>query len=122
MARPGGLSADKLFRASRKLGAFVMSDIITENPGRLAARGRVLVVAVTLFLNVVGFTLILPVLPFLVGRYVRPDLVGLYVGLIVSAFALCAFVAAPVLGALSDRYGRRPILLLSLIGSAIGYV
>jgi MFS family permease len=47
--------------------------------------------------------------------------VGLYVGLIVSVFALCAFCAAPVLGALSDRYGRRPILTLSLLGSAVGY-
>lgn len=100
-----------------------MTDVSAANPGELPTRrGSVLVIAVTLFLNVAGFTLILPVLPFLVGRYVPPDLVGLYVGLIVSVFALCAFVAAPVLGALSDRFGRRPILLLSLIGSAIGYV
>jgi DHA1 family tetracycline resistance protein-like MFS transporter len=61
------------------------------------------------------------VIPFLVGDYVSSEQVGLYVGLIVSAFALCAFCAAPVLGALSDRYGRRPILMLSLLGSAIGY-
>lgn len=100
-----------------------MTDASVEIAGGLPARrGPVLVIAVTLFLNVAGFTLILPVLPFLVGRYVRPDLVGLYVGLIVSVYALCAFVAAPVLGALSDRFGRRPILLLSLIGSAAGYV
>lgn len=99
-----------------------MTDMTPINPGQVPPRGRILVIAVTLFLNVIGFTLILPVLPFLVGRYVQADLVGLYVGLIVSIFALCAFVAAPVLGALSDRYGRRPILLLSLIGSAVGYV
>jgi DHA1 family tetracycline resistance protein-like MFS transporter len=53
---------------------------------------------------------------------VPQEQVGLYVGLIVSVFALCAFCAAPVLGALSDRYGRRPILMLSLLGSAVGYV
>lgn len=99
-----------------------MTDMTTEISGQSAPRGRIAVIAVTLFLNVAGYTLILPVLPFLVGRYVPPDLVGFYVGLIVSAFALCAFLAAPVLGALSDRYGRRPILLLSLIGSAAGYV
>ena len=82
----------------------------------------VIVVALSVFLNFTGFTLILPVVPFLVGQYVPPEQVGLYVGLIVSVFALCAFCAAPVLGALSDRYGRRPILLLSLLGSAAGYL
>jgi DHA1 family tetracycline resistance protein-like MFS transporter len=85
-------------------------------------KGAAIALAVSVFLNITGFTLILPVIPFLVGRYVRPQEVGLYVGLIVSSFALCAFFAAPVLGALSDRYGRRPILMLSLLGSAIGYV
>jgi DHA1 family tetracycline resistance protein-like MFS transporter len=84
-------------------------------------RGAVIVVAVSVFLNFTGFTLILPVIPFLIGQYVRPEQVGLYVGLIVSVFALCAFCAAPVLGALGDRYGRRPILMLSLLGSAVGY-
>ena len=85
-------------------------------------RGTLIVVAVTVFLNIAGFTLILPVIPFLVGRYVATELIGLYVGMIVSVFALCAFCAAPVLGSLSDHYGRRPVLILSLLGSAIGYV
>jgi len=85
-------------------------------------RGTVIVIAVSVFLNFTGFTLILPVIPFLVGQYVAPEQVGLYVGLIVSVFALCAFCSAPVLGALSDRYGRRPILMLSMLGSAIGYL
>ena len=85
-------------------------------------RGTLIVVAVTVFLNIAGFTLILPVIPFLVGRYVATELIGLYVGMIVSVFALCAFCAATVLGSLSDHSGRRPVLILSLLGSAIGYV
>lgn len=83
---------------------------------------RTLLLAISLFLNVAGFTIILPVIPFLVGQYVPRDLIGVYVGLIVSVFALCSFFAAPVLGLLSDRYGRRPILILSLLGSAAGYL
>jgi DHA1 family tetracycline resistance protein-like MFS transporter len=90
--------------------------------GAPKAKGAVTAGAVSVFLNFTGFTLILPVIPFLVGQYVPPEQVGLYVGLIVSVFALCAFCAAPVLGALSDRYGRRPILMLSLFGSAVGYL
>jgi MFS transporter, DHA1 family, tetracycline resistance protein len=92
-----------------------------QSRGTPRVKGAVMVVAVSVFLNFTGFTLILPVIPFLVGHYVPSQQVGLYVGLIVSVFALCAFCAAPVLGALSDRYGRRPILMLSLLGSAAGY-
>jgi MFS transporter, DHA1 family, tetracycline resistance protein len=92
-----------------------------QSGSRPKVRSAVIVVALSVFLNFTGFTLIIPVIPFLVGRYVPAEQVGLYVGLIVSVFALCAFCAAPVLGAFSDRYGRRPILLLSLLGSAVGY-
>jgi MFS transporter, DHA1 family, tetracycline resistance protein len=95
------------------------SQITSQTPG---LSRRLVVIAISVFLNFTGFTLILPVIPFLVGRYVPPEQIGLYVGLIVSVFALCAFCAAPVLGALSDRYGRRPILILSLLGSTVGYL
>jgi MFS transporter, DHA1 family, tetracycline resistance protein len=101
-----------------------MQDISHDSQFAHAAKpkGAVITIAVLVFLNFTGFTLILPVIPFLVGQYVPPEQLGLFVGLVVSVFALCAFFAAPVLGALSDRYGRRPILMLSLFGSAVGYV
>jgi DHA1 family tetracycline resistance protein-like MFS transporter len=89
---------------------------------RASDAGRTIVLAVAVFLNVAGFTIILPVIPFLVARYVQADLVGLYVGLIVSVYALCSFCAAPVLGLISDVYGRRPVLVFSLLGSAAGYL
>lgn len=103
------------------------TDPTTADPTITAAasprtRGTLAILAITVFLNIAGFTLILPVTPFLVARYVATEMVGFYVGLIVSVFALCAFCAAPVLGSLSDHYGRRPILILSLLGSAAGYV
>jgi DHA1 family tetracycline resistance protein-like MFS transporter len=94
----------------------------SQSGGAPKVTGAVMVVAISVFLNFTGFTLILPVIPFLVAQYVPLEQVGLYVGVIVSVFALCAFGAAPVLGVLSDRYGRRPILMLSLFGSAVGYL
>jgi DHA1 family tetracycline resistance protein-like MFS transporter len=62
------------------------------------------------------------VIPFIVEKYVALKDVPIYVGLIMSSYALCQFLAAPVLGMLSDRFGRRPILLISLAGSVIGYI
>jgi DHA1 family tetracycline resistance protein-like MFS transporter len=79
----------------------------------------------TCFLSVMGIGLIIPVIPFIVGQYVDPKRtndVALYVGLLVSIYSFCQFFAAPVLGALSDKYGRKPILLFCLAGSAIGYI
>jgi len=85
-------------------------------------RGPMAFITVSMFLNFLGFTIIIPVVPFLVGRYVGADRVGWYVGLVMAAYALCQFLAAPALGAISDKYGRRPVLLISLFGSVIGYV
>jgi MFS transporter, DHA1 family, tetracycline resistance protein len=85
-------------------------------------KGPVGVLAVSMFLDFTGFTLLIPVIPFLVGRYVPTTRVALIVCLIISVYALCQFVAAPILGALSDRLGRRRILLTCLLGSVLGYL
>lgn len=85
-------------------------------------RDPIVVMAVSVFLNVTGFTLIDPVIPALASAYEPPSRLALFVGLIISIYAACEFVAAPVLGACSDRFGRKPVLLLSLAGSAIGYL
>jgi len=85
-------------------------------------RSPTAVVAVSVFLTFAGFTLIIPVLPFVIGQFVPFHEVARYVSLIIAAYALCAFLAAPVLGAFSDRVGRRPVLLFSIAGSAIGFV
>src|SRR5690242_7831680 len=77
----------------------------------------------TLFMSALGLTIVGPVLPFIVKPYLgNPDDLASVVGWLGSIYAVCQFIAAPGLGLLSDRYGRRPILLVCLVGSAIGYV
>lgn len=77
---------------------------------------------ISVFLCGIGFSIIMPVVPFLVQLYTsNPGEQAIVVTLLTSVYALCVFFAAPVLGALSDKYGRRPLLLVCLLGSAIGY-
>lgn len=74
-------------------------------------------------LNVAGMTVVLPVLPFVVLRYVdNADHLAIWVGVLETVNALCAFLVAPFLGALSDRIGRRPVIITAAFGAAIGYL
>jgi MFS transporter, DHA1 family, tetracycline resistance protein len=76
----------------------------------------------TAFLNLMGIGIIAPVLPFIAARYVAPQDVAPVTSLLFTAYSFFTFIAVPTLGALSDRYGRRPILLICLFGSAVGYL
>ncbi|MDR1148280.1 MAG: MFS transporter [Spirochaetaceae bacterium] len=76
----------------------------------------------SVFLCGIGFSVIAPVVPFLVQPYTQPGEQAVAVSLLLAVYAVCVFFAAPGLGALSDRYGRRPVLLICLLGSSIGYV
>lgn len=80
-----------------------------------------IIVGITV-LNAIGMTIVLPLFPFLLEKYVPAERVAVVMSILVSVFAAATFFAAPVFGALSDRYGRKPILLVSLLGSAIGYL
>jgi DHA1 family tetracycline resistance protein-like MFS transporter len=79
---------------------------------------------VTLVLIVLGFGILVPVLPALVTQFEGGSIAqgSHWFGWLVGVFALMQFVASPVLGALSDHYGRRRVILISLAGSAIDYV
>jgi len=81
-------------------------------------------VFVTLVLVVLGFGLLIPVLPNLITQFCGGDVAegSQTFGLLIGVFALMQFLAAPVLGALSDRFGRRRVILISLGGAAIDYL
>lgn len=80
------------------------------------------IIAAIVVLNGIGMTIVFPVFPFLVGIYVPESRVAIGLNALVSVYAICEFFSAPVFGALSDRFGRKPILIVSLLGSAIGYL
>ncbi len=80
---------------------------------------------ISVFLAVIGIGIIIPEIPFIVQKYMpgaSNAQVAFNIGLLTSIYSVCQFFAAPGLGALSDRFGRRPILLICLLGSAIGYI
>lgn len=78
---------------------------------------------ISVFLCGIGFSIITPIVPFLIQPYIsNPGDQAIAVTLLTSVYAVCVFFAAPALGALSDRYGRRPILLICLLGSTVGYL
>ena len=84
---------------------------------------RLVFILVTMFLNFLGFSILFPILPFMIEHYVKNvNEIALFVGLLLSVYALCQFISAPGLGLLSDKFGRKPILLISLFGSVIGYI
>src|SRR5688500_13661057 len=72
-----------------------------------------------LLLDVIGISILFPVAPYIVRRYSSD---ALMLTVLTAIYSVAQFFAAPVLGKLGDRYGRRPVLLVSLFGSAIGYV
>src|SRR5690242_3996324 len=84
--------------------------------GLSVRRPALLVVYLAVFVDMLGFGIILPLLPFHAAVLGGS---GLWVGAVLTAYSAAQFVAAPVLGALSDRYGRKPLLLVSLAGSAV---
>jgi DHA1 family tetracycline resistance protein-like MFS transporter len=77
------------------------------------------VLFITIFVNLVGFGIIIPLLPFYAETFGASPLA---VGLLFASFSLAQLVASPILGDLSDRYGRRPILIFSLLGTAVSFV
>ncbi|HRH31096.1 MAG TPA: MFS transporter, partial [Candidatus Paceibacterota bacterium] len=84
----------------------------------------------TIFIDMLGIGILIPILPQLLGvpgsEYflldpARADLGLIYLGILTASYPLAIFFASPILGALSDKYGRRPILLISILGTSLSY-
>lgn len=89
-----------------------------------STRVRTIAVLAVVYIDMLGIGLAFPILPKLIEQFERGDVsrASFIFGILAGAYALMQFLLAPALGALSDRYGRRPIILLSLLGMGINYV
>ncbi len=81
-----------------------------------------IVIFSTICLDAAGIGLVFPILPRLLEEVTHTPDIAHWIGIMTALYALMQFVFAPLLGALSDNYGRRPVLLVSLIGAAVNYL
>jgi DHA1 family tetracycline resistance protein-like MFS transporter len=82
-------------------------------------KGALRVIFMIVLADLLGFSVIIPLLPFWAKKYQASDL---QVGLLFSIYSVCQLVATPILGMISDRVGRRPVLLASQVGSVAGFL
>lgn len=79
---------------------------------------------ITLLLDVIGFGIIIPVIPKYISHLIGSDLshASVYSGWLMFSFSVMQFLFSPVIGSLSDRFGRRPVLLIALFGFGLNYL
>lgn len=80
---------------------------------------RLSIIFVIVFIDLLGFSLILPLLPFYAETF---GATPFQVGLLVASYAAAQLVGAPILGRMSDRFGRKPVLVVSMLGTFIGFL
>ena len=77
------------------------------------------VVLLTIFVDMTGFGIIIPLLPFYIDVFQVGEAA---LGILIATFALMQFIASPILGRISDKYGRRPVILLSILTSVFSFL
>jgi DHA1 family tetracycline resistance protein-like MFS transporter len=82
-------------------------------------KGAISIIFLIVLMDLFGFGVIIPLLPFYGTEYGASDL---QIGLLFTIYSACQLVAAPILGMMSDRFGRRPVLVFSQLGSVAGYL
>lgn len=79
-----------------------------------------IIIFVTVFIDLVGFGIVIPILP-IYAETAPYNATPFEIGMLFSIYSWMQFFFSPILGRLSDKYGRRPILFISILGSALGY-
>jgi DHA1 family tetracycline resistance protein-like MFS transporter len=87
------------------------------------SQAKMTFIFVTILLDAIGIGLVIPILPEVIRRFgTNETFVSSYYGYFISIYAFMLFIASPFLGSLSDRFGRRPVLLMSLCGGGLDYL
>ena len=81
-------------------------------------KAKIGVILLTLFINMLGFGIVIPVLPLYAQDFGATEM---QIGLLFASYSLCQFLFSPIIGKLSDKIGRRPVLIVSVIGTAAGF-
>jgi len=90
------------------------------NKDKAGRPGSLLVIFLTVFIDLLGFGIVLPLLPLYADQF-GTDTSGFVIGMLMAIFSIMQFIFAPLWGALSDRIGRRPVIIVGLVGSVVFY-
>ena len=111
---------------SARLKSIKKNSFATHKNLKMLKNGKAAIgfIFVTLLIDVIGFGIIIPVFPKLITQLIHGNIsvASQWGGLLTFAYAIMQFLCAPIMGNLSDQYGRRPVLLLSLFGFGIDYL
>ncbi len=106
---------------SEQGNCYYLAALIPEISTGAMNRSPLIVIFTTVFIDLVGFGIVIPVLPFYAEGTVF-NATPRMVGLLFASYSVMQLIFSPVLGGLSDKYGRRPVLLLSIIGTGVGFL
>jgi len=97
-----------------------MIEATTTSPETTASKGSLLVIFLTVFIDLLGFGMVLPLLPLYAEKFGLAEH-GWQLGLLMAIFSMMQFFFSPLWGRVSDRIGRRPVIIVGLIGSVVCY-
>lgn len=97
-----------------------LSQTLNDDLTREPTKGSLLVIFLTVFIDLLGFGIVLPLLPLYADIF-GSDPSGFTIGMLMASFSIMQFIFAPIWGSLSDRIGRRPVIIIGLLGSVVFY-
>jgi DHA1 family tetracycline resistance protein-like MFS transporter len=106
-------------RSTRRIGRFSTGGLFAFDREKMKHNRYLISIFLIVFIDLLGFSLILPLLPFYAETFGAAPIM---IGLLVAVYAAAQFFSAPLLGRISDRIGRRPVLLISIAGNMIAFI